>query len=203
MTSIPIIHTPRLELREWRDDDLIAFAEMNAHPRVMEFFPSLLSRSDSDALAARIRSEFTGRGFGRWAVEITGADGFIGFVGLSVPNFEAAFTPCVEIGWRIAYEHWGHGYASEAALAVLDFGFRNLALEEIVSFTVPANVRSTRVMERIGMTRSPADDFDHPALPTGHPLRRHVLYRARRMITPSRAGSGPGSGASCVRMHVT
>ena len=192
MTSVPTIHTPRLELRQWRDDDLPTFAAMNADPRVMEFFPSVLDRGESDALAARIHSEFTSRGFGRWAVEVPGVCRFIGFVGLSVPSFHAAFTPCVEIGWRLAYDHWGHGYATEAARAALDFGFRQLALEEIVSFTVPANLRSRSVMERIGMTRSPADDFDHPSLPTGHPLQRHVLYRARRLVAPSPAGRGMG-----------
>ena len=102
---------------------------------------------------------------------------FVGFVGLAVPGFQAPFTPCVEIGWRLAVEHWGHGYATEAARAALDCGFQRLGLEEIVAFTVPANRRSRRVMERLGMTWSAADDFDHPRLPPGHPLRRHVLYR--------------------------
>jgi RimJ/RimL family protein N-acetyltransferase len=188
---VPIIRTPRLLLRDWCDDDLAAFAAMNADPRVMEFFPSVLDRAESDAQAARIRGEFSSRGFGEWAVEVPGVSGFIGFVGLSVPRFEAAFTPCVEIAWRLAYEHWGHGYAAEAARAALDFGFVTVGLHEIVAFTVPANVRSRRVMERIGMTRSPADDFDHPSLPAGHPLLRHVLYRARQ--TDAQDG-GPGSG---------
>jgi RimJ/RimL family protein N-acetyltransferase len=187
MMSAPIIHTPRLQLREWCDEDLVAFARINADPRVMEFFPAPLEPSESDAQAARICSELAGRGFGRWAVEVPGVSRFIGFVGLSVPSFRAAFTPCVEIAWRLAYEHWGQGYATEAAFAALDFGFRRLALEEILSFTVPANLRSRRVMERIGMTRSPADDFDHPALPAGHPLSRHVLYRARNAPSPVQA----------------
>ena len=123
--------------------------------------------------------------FGHWAVEVPGRADFIGYVGLSVPQFEAHFTPCVEIGWRLARDHWGSGYASEAARAALDFGFRNLGLDQIVSFTVPGNWRSRRVMERIGMCGTPHDDFDHPALPEGHPLRRHVLYRIDRI------GSGP------------
>ena len=179
--SIPeTIQTPRLHLRRWRDEDLPAFAAMNADPRVMEFFPRLLDRAESDALVARIRAGFARRGFGLWAVEVPGVADFIGFVGLSVPHFEAHFTPCVEVGWRLARAHWGHGYASEAARAALDFGFRHLGLGEIVSFTTEANQRSRAVMERIGMTRSPADDFDHPALPEGHPLRRHVLYRVIR-----------------------
>ena len=172
------IRTPRLHLRRWRDEDLPAFAAMNADPRVMEFFAAPLDRAESDALAARIRGHFDRRGFGLWAVEVTGVADFIGFVGLCVPGFEAHFTPCVEVGWRLARDHWGRGYATEAARAALDFGFRHLALTEIVSFTVPANRRSRAVMERIGMTRTPADDFDHPSLPEGHPLRRHVLYRA-------------------------
>jgi RimJ/RimL family protein N-acetyltransferase len=176
--------TPRLQLRQWRDEDLPVFARMNADPEVMEFFPKPLDRSESDALATRIRDGLARRGFGLWAVEVPGVAGFIGFVGLAVPTYETHFTPCVEIGWRLDRQHWGRGYATEAARAALEFGFRQLALEEIVSFTVPANLRSRRVMERIGMTRSPADDFEHPALPEGHPLRRHVLYRATRPVTP-------------------
>jgi RimJ/RimL family protein N-acetyltransferase len=183
MTSLPTIRTPRLLLRPWRDEDLPAFAAMNADPKVMEFFPRPLDRGESDAVAARIRDHLTRRGFGFWAVEVPGVADFIGFVGLSVPTFEAHFTPCVEIGWRLACEHWGRGYATEAARSALDFGFRQLALDEIVSFTAHANVRSRRVMERIGMTHSPIDDFDHPALSEGHPLRRHVLYRASRSTT--------------------
>jgi RimJ/RimL family protein N-acetyltransferase len=177
MTSALTIRTHRLHLRLWRDEDLPAFAAMNADPRVMEYFPRPLSRAESDARAAGIRDHFARHGFGLWAVEVPGVDDFIGFVGLSVPGFEAHFTPCVEVGWRLAHEHWGQGYATEAARAALDFGFRRLTLAEIVSSTVPANWRSRRVMERIGMTRTPADDFDHPVLPEGHPLRRHVLYR--------------------------
>jgi RimJ/RimL family protein N-acetyltransferase len=183
-TPAPTIHTLRLDLRPWRDEDLPAFAALNADPRVMEFLPRPLDRAESDARAARIRDHFERRGFGLWAVEVPRVIEFIGFVGLSVPDFEASFTPCVEVGWRLAHEHWGQGYATEAARAALDFGFRRLALDEIVSFTVPTNRRSRGVMERIGMTRTPADDFDHPALPAGHPLRRHVLYRAIRHREP-------------------
>jgi RimJ/RimL family protein N-acetyltransferase len=186
MNAIPTLETDRLHLRLWRDDDLAAFAKLNADPRVMEFFPKPLDRAESDALAARIRDSFETRGFGQWAVEVPGRADFIGYVGLSVPQFEAHFTPCVEIGWRLAREHWGFGYASEAARAALDFGFRSLGLDQIVSFTVPANWRSRRVMERIGMCGTPGDDFDHPALPEGHPLRRHVLYRVDRMTSGPR-----------------
>jgi RimJ/RimL family protein N-acetyltransferase len=163
----------------WRDEDLPAFAALNSDHRVMEFFPKPLDRAESDALALRIHDHFARRNFGLWAVEELEKSAFIGFVGFTVPSFEAHFTPCVEIGWRLAFESWGRGYASEGARAVLEFGFRKLGLTEIVSFTVPANVRSRRVMERIGMTHEDCDDFDHPALPPGHALRRHVLYRAR------------------------
>jgi RimJ/RimL family protein N-acetyltransferase len=189
MEAIPRIRTARLHLRAWRDEDLAAFAAMNADPAVMEFFPRPLERAESDAAAARIRDHIARHGFGLWAVEGAGVADFIGFVGLTVPRFEAHFTPCVEIGWRLTREHWGRGYASEAARAALEFGFRELALDEIVSFTVPANLRSRAVMERIGMTRSPGDDFDHPALPEGHQLRRHVLYRARRPEGLTSAGN--------------
>jgi RimJ/RimL family protein N-acetyltransferase len=185
MMSPPTIGTGRLILRPWRDEDLPAFAAMNADPKVMEFFPKPLDCAESDAAAARIRDHFARRGFGLWAVEVPGIADFIGFVGLSVPTFETHFTPCVEIGWRLAYEHWGRGFATEAARAALDFGFRHLALDEIVSFAVTANLRSRRVMERIGMTHSPTDDFDHPALSEGHPLRRHVLYRASTSGEPT------------------
>jgi RimJ/RimL family protein N-acetyltransferase len=171
------LRTHRLYLRQWRTTDRPLFAALNADPRVMEHFPAPLSCEESDALAARIESHFEQYGFGLWAVEIADIAPFAGFIGLSVPRFEAHFTPCVEIGWRLAAEVWGSGYATEGARKVLAFGFEQLGLAEIVSFTVPGNLRSRRVMERIGMTRNPADDFDHPALPEGHPLRRHVLYR--------------------------
>lgn len=180
MTTPPTIETPRLFLRPWRDSDLPAFAAMNADERVMEFFPKRLERAESDAVAAAIRQRMEQRGFGFWAVEAPGLADFIGFVGLSVPMFESHFTPCVEIGWRLAFAHWGHGYATEAARAALAFGFERLGLEEIVSFTVPKNAPSRHVMEKLGMTRDEADDFEHPQLPQGHPIRRHVLYRLSR-----------------------
>jgi ribosomal-protein-alanine N-acetyltransferase len=180
MTSPPTIHTPRLLLRPWRDEDLTPFAAINADPRVMECFPAPLDRAESDAVAARIRAHFARHGFAQWAVEVPDVAPFIGFVGLAATPFEAHFTPCIEIGWRLAHAHWGRGYATEAARASLEFGFESLALDEIVSFTAPMNRRSRAVMERIGMTHSPADDFEHPSLPAGHPLRRHVLYRVQR-----------------------
>jgi ribosomal-protein-alanine N-acetyltransferase len=178
--SQEIIKTSRLLLRPWKDQDLPAFAAMNADPRVMEFLPKVLTRAESDAFAFRIREHFDRRGFGFWPVEAVGIAGFAGFVGLSVPAYQAHFTPCIEIGWRLAHEHWGKGYATEAAKAIIDYGFTDLQLDEIVSFTVPENDRSRRVMERLGMTHLPADDFDHPSLPEGHRLRRHVLYRLSR-----------------------
>jgi RimJ/RimL family protein N-acetyltransferase len=176
----PTLTTARLRLRQWREEDLAPFAALNADPQVMEFFPRVLTRAESDAVAGRIRDHFARHGFGLWAVEAPGAADFVGFVGLAVPSFEAHFTPCVEIGWRLAREHWGHGYATEAATAALAFGFGDRALEEIVAFTVPANIPSRRVMGRLGMRRLPSDDFEHPAIADGHPLRSHVLYRLRR-----------------------
>lgn len=182
-----LIRTPRLILRRWRESDLAPFAEMNADPLVMEYFPALLARAESDALAARIEAGFDKNGFGLWALEIpedssAGVEEapFIGHTGLSVPSFAAPFTPCVEVGWRLAHAHWGKGYASEAARAALRFGFESAGLAEIVSFTAVANARSRRVMEKIGMTRDPAEDFEHPSLPPGHPLSLHVLYRLGR-----------------------
>jgi RimJ/RimL family protein N-acetyltransferase len=180
MIPTNVIATTRLLLRPWRDEDLPAFAAINADPRVMEYLPKPLTRAESDGMARRINEHFARHGFGLWAVEVAGGAGFVGFVGLSVPTFHAHFTPCVEIGWRLAAEHWGRGYATEAAHATLGFAFETLGLGEVVSFTVPANTRSRKVMERLGMTRAPAEDFDHPGLPEGHALRPHVLYRLAR-----------------------
>ena len=156
------------------------FAAMNADPEVMEHFPAPLTRDESDALVDRIEAGFDEQGWGLWALEERESGAFLGFTGLNRPGFDAHFTPAVEIGWRLARPAWGRGYASEAARAAAAFAFETLALDELVSFTAVANVRSQRVMQRIGMTRDPADDFDHPALPAGHPLRRHVLYRLAR-----------------------
>jgi ribosomal-protein-alanine N-acetyltransferase len=143
----------------------------------MEHFPGLLTRRQSDELVEKIEAGFEANGFGLWALEVRGSGEFIGFTGLAVPEFEAHFTPAVEVGWRLARSAWGSGYATEAARAALGFGFGEVGLAEVVSFTVPANRRSRAVMERIGMGRDPRDDFDHPSLPVGHPLRPHVLYR--------------------------
>lgn len=177
---IPELDTDRLRLRAWREEDLAPFARMNADPRVMAFFPSPLTRAESDTLVARIRAHFVRHGFGAWAVELQSSGELIGLVGLSVPTFRAHFTPCVEVAWRLAADHWRKGYATEAAAAALAFGFETAGLDEIVSFTVAANEPSRRVMERLGMTRAPADDFAHPQLPPGHGLAPHVLYRLTR-----------------------
>jgi ribosomal-protein-alanine N-acetyltransferase len=178
--AIPRLVTERLLLREWRESDLEPFARLNADPRVMEHFPGLLSRDESDALVQRIGLHWAADGVGQWALERREDGAFLGFTGLSVPSWEATFTPAVEVGWRLAVEAWGHGYATEAARAALTFGFDERGLDEILSWTVPANVRSRAVMERIGMTRDPADDFDHPNIAPDSPLRRHVLYRLSR-----------------------
>jgi RimJ/RimL family protein N-acetyltransferase len=171
--------TQRLLLRQWRDADLEPFAELNADAEVMTHFPSLLTRERSDALARDISYSIEEQGWGLWAVEVIDGPSFIGFVGLNEPRFEAHFTPAVEVGWRLGREHWGYGYATEAARAAVDFGFEDLGLDEIVAMVAPANARSRAVAERLGMTRDPADDFDHPRVPEG-PLRRHVLYRLAR-----------------------
>ena len=184
MSAAPAgLRTQRLLLRRWRPGDRAPFAALNADPEVMEHFPAHLTQAESDASVDRIEAGFDARGFGLWAVEVTEPgelEGqFIGFTGLSVPRFEAHFTPAVEVGWRLARPAWGHGYASEAARRALAVAFDDYRLPEVVSFTSVTNVRSQAVMRRIGMTHDPADDFDHPSLPPGHRLQRHVLYRIR------------------------
>jgi RimJ/RimL family protein N-acetyltransferase len=183
-----MLTTERLVLRRWRDGDRKPFAAMNADPEVMEYFPHTLSADESDALIDSIERGFEERGFGLWAVEIAESGRFIGFTGLSVPRFEAHFTPAVEIGWRLARSSWGNGFAGEAARRALAFAFDELALAEVVSFTSRTNVRSQRVMERLGMTRDPADDFDHPALDAEDPLRRHGLWRMAAKRWRDRSG---------------
>lgn len=175
--------TDRLLLRWWKPEDRAPFYQLNADPAVNEFLTGPFTRDESDHVAARIETHFEQHGFGWWAVEIPERVPFIGFVGLSVPHYKAPFTPCVEVGWRLDREYWGQGYATEAARAALKFGFETLKLDEIVAMTVPANHRSRNVMEKLGMTRDPADDFDHPLLPADHRLSRHVLYR----ISPQKA----------------
>ena len=175
-----MLETRRLRLREWERGDRGPFAQINADLRVMEFLPKCLTREESDAMVDRIESHFRAKGFGLYAAEHRDDPRLIGYVGLHTPTFEAHFTPCVEIGWRLASDVWGKGLATEGALAVVQHAFENLGLDEIVSFTVPANRRSIRVMEKIGMTRDASGDFEHPHLPVGHPLRHHVLYRLRK-----------------------
>jgi RimJ/RimL family protein N-acetyltransferase len=177
---LPELHSRRLVLRAWRDDDRDAFAAMNADPRVMAHFPSTLERGESDALADRIGAHFDDHGFGLWALEVPDVVPFAGFVGLALPSFDAPFGPCVEIGWRLAPASCGQGYAREAAATCVTFAFETLHLAELVSFTVPENLRSIGVMRALGMTNDPRDDFDHPRLPAGHRLRRHLLYRLTR-----------------------
>jgi RimJ/RimL family protein N-acetyltransferase len=169
--------TARLLLRRWRGTDHEPFAALNADPLVMEYFPARLTRSDSDQLIARIESGFDQRGYGLWALELRATGEFIGFTGLDTPSFDAHFTPAVEVGWRLARSAWGQGYATEAGLTSVAFGFEEAGLGEIVSFTSAANLRSRAVMKRIGMAHDPLDDLDHPELEEGDELRRHVLYR--------------------------
>src|SRR2546430_5113039 len=176
----PELRSRRLLLRRWRDEDRTPFAALNADPAVMEHFPATLRRRESDALVDRIESGFDQRGWGLWAVEVPGSAAFVGFVGLNPATFEAPFTPAVEIGWRLAREHWGNGYATEGALAALAFGFDTLALDAIVSFTTHANTRSRQAMESLHIQHHSADDFENPNVPEGDPSRRHVLYRLDR-----------------------
>jgi RimJ/RimL family protein N-acetyltransferase len=170
--------TARLLLRQWRSSDRTPFAQLNADPRVMEFFPSSLTREQSDAMADRCESFISERGWGLWAVELKTDGSFIGYVGLSIPTAQLPFSPCVEVGWRLAFDYWGYGLATEAAEEALRVGFEVLELAEIVSFTAVANRRSRAVMERLRMTESGL--FEHPSVPVGSALREHCLFRLRR-----------------------
>jgi RimJ/RimL family protein N-acetyltransferase len=173
------LRTERLLLRPWRDADVAAYAELSADPAVMEFLRPLAGPGAAEAWTARVREHWRQHGFGQWVVEIPGGASLIGVIGLSTVYYAAHFTPAVEVAWRLAGAQWGRGYATEAARAAVDYGFDTLGLTEIVATTVPANLRSRRVMERLGMTRTPEDDFDHPNVPEG-PLKRCVLYRLHR-----------------------
>jgi RimJ/RimL family protein N-acetyltransferase len=181
-----VIETARLRLRRWSEADRSPFAAINADPRVMEFMPKCLSREESDAFADRIETHFDKHGFGLYAAELLESREFIGFVGLSVPGFISG----VEIGWRLRADCWGRGLATEGARAVATYAFETLGMRELISFTVPANLRSRRVMEKIGMVQD--RDFDHPNLPEGHPLRRHVLYK----LNPPESRPEPETQAS-------
>lgn len=174
--AAPELRGDRVLLRGWREDDLEPFAVLNADPRVMEHYPSVFTREESDRFVReRILPQFESRGYSLWAVEVPGVTPFAGYVGLLEHTFEAPFTPCVEVGWRLAFLYWGHGYATEGARSALAYGFDVAGLDEILSFTALTNARSIAVMERLGMTQD--GEFDHPRLQHGHPLRRHVLYR--------------------------
>lgn len=182
----PIIKTERLFLRQWKVEDLEPFAQLNADTRVREYFPSILSKEESDA-SVKIMSEHIEKcGWGFWAASLIETGEFIGFIGLEDVHFSAPFNqfkPAVEIGWRLAFNHWGKGYATEGAKAVLQYGFNILNLEEIVSFTAVQNMRSRHVMEKIGMCRDEFDDFDHPNVTDDHPLKKHVLYKIKATKT--------------------
>ncbi len=171
------LSTERLLLRRWRASDRAPFADLNADTVVMEHFPATLSRAESDAFVDRVEAHFDCEEFGLWAVELVESAEFAGFVGLWPATFDAHFTPAVEVGWRLARPFWGSGLAPEAAAAAIADGFERLEVDEIVSFTATSNLNSRRVMEKLGMRRDPADDFDHPSVPEGSPIRRHVLYR--------------------------
>jgi RimJ/RimL family protein N-acetyltransferase len=176
-----VIRTERLLMRQWRDDDREPFAALNADPAVMEHMQGLMTRERSDAFVDRIEAWWDDHGWGLWAIEVPGVSPFIGYVGLWSADFVTG-APMVEVGWRLAHEHWGNGYVTEAAREALRYGFEDVGLDEIVSFTVPQNERSWRVMERIGLRRDPAGDFDHPRVDAAaYPqLVRHILYRLGR-----------------------
>jgi len=170
--------TKRLLLRRWSDRDLAHFASLNADSKVVEFLPAAMTRADSDLFVQeRVETHFAEYGYGPWAVQRLDTGDFIGYVGLMWQTFDAAFTPALEVGWRLSRQNWGNGYATEAARESLRIAFDVLGEEEVVSMTVPQNIKSIAVMQRIGMTRDPIDDFEHPRLPMGHRLRRHVLHR--------------------------
>jgi 3-dehydroquinate dehydratase/shikimate dehydrogenase len=179
-----LITTERLILRPWKDEDLIPYAVMNADPRVREFFPSILTGEQSDAEVRHFRATYDRDGFCMFAAELKATGQFAGFVGLQTMNFVAPFVaqPAVEIGWRLSRVHWGKGLATEGARGVIQYAFGTLKLRQLVAITVPANLRSRRVMEKIGMKHHPELDFDHPRIAEGHPLRAHVLYALKNDI---------------------
>ena len=173
------LSTARLRLRAWRPEDRDAHAALNADPRVMEFFPATRTRAESDRGADLVEAHFGLHGFGFWVCEVKGVAPFAGLVGLNVMTIDVPFLPAVEVGWRLAAAHWGKGYATEAARACVDYAFDVLELDEVVAVTAVQNARSRRVMEKLGMTHDPAENFEHPNVPVGHRLREHVLYRLR------------------------
>jgi RimJ/RimL family protein N-acetyltransferase len=171
------LRTPRVLLRRWRDADLAPFAALNADPEVMKYFPAKLSEQESANLIARAERDFERCGFGPWALELPGEEPLIGFLGLMPVPDALPFAPAVELGWRLARPFWGRGLASEAGRAATRHAFEELGLPELVAYTAAHNERSRRLMRRLGMTRDPAEDFAHPALPAGHRVSHHVLYR--------------------------
>ena len=179
MTTVVTLRTERLVLRPWRESDRAPFAAMNADPRAMEYFPALNTRAESDAGFDRIVAKMSAHGFGLWAVEVPSIAEFIGFVGLN-PADALLGRPVLEIGWRIAADHWGHGYATEGGRASLTHAFRVLGQDEVVSFTATGNQRSRHVMEKLGLVRRPEEDFDHPRVPVTWSGRRHVVYAITR-----------------------
>ncbi|NRQ39251.1 GNAT family N-acetyltransferase [Nonomuraea sp. NN258] len=174
------MNTERLVMRRWRKSDREPFARLNADPEVMEHFVAPMSREQSDLMVDKIERAFDRDGFGLWALEVRESGAFIGFAGLALQTFDAHFTPAMEVGWRLARNAWGHGYATEAGRAAVGHAFESAGLAELVSMTSVTNVRSQSVMRRLGMTRDPADDFLHPSVPEGHRLQPHVLYRLKR-----------------------
>ena len=180
MPAAPTIFTPRLQLRTWRDSDVEPWVAMGADERVMEFFPGTYDRPKALSIAALIRAGLDTNGYGWWVLEPKDGPPFGGVIALQAVPFEAPFTPAIEIGWRLPYELWGKGFATEGAQAALDFAFEKLGVHEVVAMTSALNLRSQRVMERLGMVRDPADDFDHPKVAAGNRLQRHVLYRIKR-----------------------
>lgn len=179
MTELIEFDTERLRLRQWCGADRKPFAALNAEPRVMEYFPALLTRAESDVIADRCESLISERGWGVWAVDLKTEGDFIGFVGLHIPTDQLPFAPCTEVLWRLAFDYWGHGFATEAARGALRVGFERLGLPEIVSFTAAGNIRSRAVMERLGMLDT-KETFEHPSIPVGHVLSKHCLYRLSR-----------------------
>lgn len=179
MNNIIEIDTERLKLRQWRQEDWPLFANLNADLEVMQFYPNVLSTEQSNTMAQKMEALIRERGWGFWAVEKCDDRQFIGFVGLHIPNYDLPVTPCVEIGWRLAKKYWGRGYATEAARASLDVAFEKLNLTEVYSFASVGNKKSQAVMQRIGMTNT-MNNFEHPMMPEGHPLREHVLYKIDR-----------------------
>lgn len=176
MGKVVELRTKRLKLRQWKDDDFSVFARMNSNPAVMEYYPSVMSETESNEMANKIRTLIENRGWGFWAVEESSTHSFIGFVGLHEPTYDLAVTPCVEIGWRLGKDYWGKGYATEAANECLKYAFEELKLNEVYSFASTQNKKSWSVMERICMVNT-GQNFEHPIIPEGHQLREHVLYK--------------------------